>query len=106
MGDILFVICMLGLLLVSKKSILIAQPVNNNEDAGEAGGRGEGFDDDILTNEIAQNRTGSNFIPQFMLDLYNVVADEHGIMREGAPYLGKTINCIFAQGKMTLYTRH
>lgn len=52
---------------------------------------------DTLTNE---NNTGSAFVPQFMLDLYNVVADEYGITREGAPYLGKTINCIYAQGNV------
>ena len=42
-------------------------------------------------------------IPQYILDMYNVIADENGIRRKEAPDLGKTVSCIFAQGNSLLY---
>ena len=38
----------------------------------------------------------SSDIPQYILDMYNVVADENGIRRKEAPDLGRTVTCIFS----------
>ena len=41
-----------------------------------------------------------NNIPQFILDLYEVSANENGESHPGDPYLGTTVNCLFAQSKL------
>ena len=35
-------------------------------------------------------------IPQYIFDMYNVIADENGIRRNEAPDLGRTVTCIFS----------
>lgn len=50
----------------------------------------------VINNDPSKGNTRNPQVPQFMMDLYNVVADENGYARKGAPDLGKTINCVSA----------
>lgn len=52
----------------------------------------------VINNDPSKGNTRNPQVPQFMMDLYNVVADENGYARKGAPDLGKTINCVSAHG--------
>lgn len=47
----------------------------------------------------ARKNRGVKDIPQYLLDMYNVVSDENGIRRKEAPDLGNSVVCLYAQGK-------
>ena len=46
--------------------------------------------------DTSRRESKSPDIPQYILDMYNVIADENGIRRKEAPDLGRTVTCIFS----------
>ena len=82
---IVFLRCFI-MMVVSGNYLMIGGTSVPGDSSGGSGAGGSGGD----------GIKESPDIPQYILDMYNVVADENGIRRKEAPDLGRTVTCIFS----------